>query len=181
MAERDRLRSPQAICWDLDGVLRDARQRQALKPVASESPRGQVPHAAWLDYDRAGLHDDPQWGPIAMMRVAWEGGYVNHVVSGSGEHARREAEEWLNTWAPFWHVLRLRKPEEDGIEAGDLKVSYVRELRSRGDEVAAFWEDWPPAIRALQRANVRVVAVNPMYDGMCTCGHALGEASHATP
>ncbi len=134
-------------------------------------------YADWVEYDKAGAHDVPQPGPIAMMAMAYRAGIQNHVVSGSTEAARPQSEKWLDVNAPYYHNLRLRKPDEDGIDSGYLKAQYVLRAQALGMEVLAFWEDWPPAAKTItEQTGVPCVVVNPRYPDMCTCGYSETQA-----
>lgn len=90
----------QIICWDLDATMRSSLQRRHLMPVS----KGHV-YADWVEYDKAGAHDVPQPGPIAMMAMAYRAGIQNHVVSGSTEAARPQSEKWLDVNAPYYLSL----------------------------------------------------------------------------
>lgn len=164
-----------AACFDLDGTMRRTLGRRHLIPASAVmSPRdvgGQV-YADWEAYDKAGVHDDPQPGTIAVMEALYWAGVQNHVVSGSTEAARPQALQWLDTHAPHYYALKLRLPElEGGVQSGVLKARYVLELQAQGVEVIAFWEDWVPAARVItEMTGVPCVVVNPCYDGICTCG-----------
>jgi hypothetical protein len=164
------MRPRTAVIFDLDSTTRDTRHRWHLAPVA--------PDTDWDPYALACADDLPIAGTITLARLLYPYHQV-HFCSGSNEVSRGATLEWLcKHQVP--HDALYQRPRWDHRPNLEVKVDYIRYLRSMGIEPALFVEDHPDVKAAIEeQAGVPVLGVNPFYPtDRSKLGHItpLGEA-----
>lgn len=144
------------ICADIDSTIADTRHRRELCPAVH-------PERTWDEYAAACGGDTPITGVVTFLQIAYTAGFRIHLMTNRPESARQDTIDWLYTcWVPF-HQLHMRAPGQP-FDSADVKLDYVKGLRSAGQRVALCIEDWPDTAQALEDAGFTVLCVNPRYD-----------------
>lgn len=151
---------PRIIFWDLDSTIADTRQRWHLINTEDRDSTD------WRAYSMACVDDEPNEGVITLMRLLYQFGFLNVILSGRDEDARDLTTEWLQKHdVPHVDLLLRKRPDHESYgRNAEYKARRIQEwckdMGLRLDKhVYLMVDDWPDVEPAMKEIGIPTLVV----------------------